>query len=590
MVMLGRLKQGVTVSQARAELRLIAASLAQAEPATNRDITVAAFSASRSKFWPAYHESVTQSLVTFVVGSGLLLLLACANVSSLLLERAFVRRREMAIRVALGAGRERLIRQLMAENLLLVVASFSVAVLIAHGLDRVLSGFPDAFGLPLALDLGIGSRVLLFGFVLSLATVLLFGLAPALQASEPDIIPSLKDSGSAPLQGHRREWLRHSLVVVQVAFSMVLLVGGGIFARSVLKAYRVDLGFRPADLLIMSYNLPQAQYSEGRSQIFAEAALRRTSTVPGVLSATVAWEMPLTMMRSTMPVMDAESHNAERLQVAYNMVGPDYFHTLGIAILAGRDFTWRDRGDSAKAVIVNQTLAERLWHGSNAVGHTMAVEDEPGRRTLVEVVGLAGDSKYNSVWEHAEPYMYLPAWQWEYPTVNLVVRTRGEPKGLLHEIQREWQEAFPGVPLFGIHTGEEHVRTSLAPQRLAAGLLISFAILAALVASVGLYGVVACSVARRRREIGIRIAIGAEPATVVRGILGHALSLTAMGLVLGAAIAYGLMRFIASQVKGVSSYDARHLPSCLGFAVCYHRPARHSFPRFARRAWIRLPP
>jgi predicted permease len=345
------------------------------------------------------------------------------------------------------------------------------------------------------------------------------------------------------------------LVVAQVAFSMVLLVVGGIFARCVLKAYRVDLGFRSAELLIMSYNLPQEQYDDGRGQLFSQAALRRISTVPGAQTATVAWDIPLTMMHSTMHVADAESHDPEGLQAAYNMVGPDYFHTLGIPILAGRDFTWRDRGNSAKAVIVNQTLAERLWRGSNAVGHTIMVGGEPGRRTLVEVVGVARDSKYVSVWEHAEPYMYFAAWQWQLPPVNLMVRTRGEPKGLLHEIQREWREAFPGVPLYGVHTGEEHVQMSLAPQRLAAGLLTSFAILAAIVASVGLYGVVACSVARRRREIGIRIAIGAEPATVVRGILGHALSLTALGLVLGAAFACGLMRLIASQVKGVSAYD-----------------------------------
>ena len=554
MVMLGRLRPGVTVSQAQAELRLIAANLAGTEPATNRGITVAVFSASRSKFWPAYRGSITELLVVFSAGAGLVLLLACANVSNLLLERALVRRREMAIRIALGAGRGCLIRQLMAENLLLVAASFSVALLIAFGLDKVLSSFPNAFGIPLALCLGIGSRVLLFGFSLSLATVLLFGLAPALQTSQPDIMSSLKESGNAPLQGHSRDWLRHLLVVVQVAFSMVLLVGGGIFARSVLKAYRVDLGFRPADLLIMSYDLPKEQYNDGRGQLFCEAALRRISSTTGVQTATVAREVPLTM-QSTMHVVDAESHSSEGLQAAYNMVGPEYFHTMGIAILAGREFTWRDRGYVAKAVIVNQTLAERLWHGSNAVGRTILVEDEPGRRTLVEVVGLARDSKYVSVWEHAEPYMYFAAWQWQLPTANLIVRTRGEPKELLHEIQREWQEAYPGVPLYGAHTGEELTQMSIAPQRLAAGLLTSFAILAAIVAAVGLYGVVACSVARRRREIGIRIAIGAEPATVIRGILGHALSLTAIGLVLGAATTCVLMRFIASQVKGVSAYD-----------------------------------
>jgi hypothetical protein len=237
------------------------------------------------------------------------------------------------------------------------------------------------------------------------------------------------------------------------------------------------------------------------------------------------------------------------------MVGPDYFHALGIAILAGREFTWGDRENSAQAVIVNQALAKRLWPGSRGVGHTLTVEDELGHRTLLEVVGQARDSKYVSVWENVEPYMYFAAWQWPIPGGNLIVRTRGEPGALLHEIQREWREAFPGAPLYGVHTGKEHVRMSLAPQRLAAGLLTSFAILAAIVASVGLYGVVAFSVSRRRREIGIRIAIGAQPAMVVRRILGQALSLTVFGLFLGAGAASMLMRLIASQVKGVSPYD-----------------------------------
>ncbi len=553
MVLLGRLKQGVTVSQAEAELRLIAAELARSEPATNRDITVAAFSASRSKFWPAYRGSITQSLMVFSVGAGLVLLLACANVSNLLLERAFARRREMAIRIALGAGRARLIRQLMAENLLLVIASFSAALLVAYGLDGVLARFPNAFGIPLPLDLGLGSRTLLFGFLLSLATILFFGVAPALQASQPDIIPSLKESGNAPLQGPSSDWLQRLLVVVQVAFSMVLLVVGGIFARSILKAHSVELGFRPTDLLIMSFDVPREHYNDARSQIFLEAALRGVSTVAGVETVTVARDVPLTMMHSTMQVADAESR--EVLRAAYNMVGPAYFHTLGIAILAGREFTWGDKENSAKGVIVNQTLAKRLWPGSSAVGHTIAVEDELGHRTLLEVVGLARDSKYVSVWEQPEPYMYFAAWQWQLPAGNLIVRTRGEPGTLLREIQRKWQEAFPGAPLYAVHSGKEHVRMSLAPQRLAAGLLTSFAILAAIVATVGLYGVVACSVARRRREIGIRIAIGAEPAMVVRRILGQALSLTALGLVLGGVAACVLMRLVASQVKGVSPYD-----------------------------------
>ncbi len=551
-VMFGRLRPSSSVAQAEADLRVIAGNLAQAEPATNRDVTVAAFSAARSKFWPAYRSSVTQLLVAFSASAALLLLLACANVSNLLLERAVARRREMAIRIALGARRASLIRQLLSESFLLVIGSFSGALLIAVALARAVSGFPGAFGLPLALHPSIGSRVLLFCSAASLVTIVLFGLVPALQASRPDLVPALKETGNNPSRVDRGNWLRHFLVVAQVGFSMALLVVGGIFARSVLKAYSVDLGFHPDELLIMGFD-PSTQADTRQGE---QDALRQTLTLPGVQTATVAWDVPLTMMQSTARVTDAGSRSPEPLQAAYNMVGPDYFHTLGIAILAGRDFTWADREDSPKIAIVNQTLAARLWPGASALGHTLLVESQPGRQSTVQVVGLARDSKYVSVWEHAQPYVYFAAWQWHWPITNLIARPRVAPQELRHEIERRWQESFPGMPLYGVHTGQEHVMNSLAPQRLAATLLASFASLAAIVASIGIYGVVAYSVTRRRREIGIRMALGAGPARVVARIVGQALFLTAFGLILGAGASYALMRLIASQVKGVSPYDS----------------------------------
>jgi predicted permease len=552
LVMFGRLRAGVSVSQAEADLRRIAGNLAQTEPATNRDVTVAAFSAARSKFWPAYRSSVTQLLVAFSASAALLLLLACANVSNLLLERAVARRREMAVRIALGARRAALIRQLLSESFLLVVGSFSAALLIAVILARVLSGFPGAFGLPLALHPSIGSRVLLFCAAASLITIVLFGLVPALQASRPDLVPALKETGNNPSRGDRGDWLRHFLVVAQVGFSMALLVVGGIFTRSLLKAYSVDLGFHPDQLLIMGFD-PSTQTDTWQGE---QDALRQTLTLPGVQTATVAWDVPLTTMQSTLRVTDAESRSPEPLQVAYNMVGPDYFHTLGITILAGRDFTWADREDSPKIAIANQTLAARLWPGASPLGRTLLVESQPGRQNTVQVVGLARDSKYVSVWEHAQPYVYFAAWQWHWPITNLIARPRVAPQELRHEIEHRWQESFPGMPLYGVHTGQEHVKMSLAPQRLAAALIASFAILAAIVTSIGLYGVVAYSVARRKREIGIRMALGAEPARVVGRIVGQALSLTALGLILGAGASCALMRLIASQVKGISPYDA----------------------------------
>ena len=304
----------------------------------------------------------------------------------------------------------------------------------------------------------------------------------------------------------------------------------------------------------MSFDLPKEKYNEGRSQLFSETALRKVSSLAGVESATVVWNLPLTI-QAAMPVADAESRTPVEVQAGYNMVGPDYLRVLGIGVLAGRDFTWQDTGNSPRAVIVNQTMAERFWHVSNAVGHTILISDKPGHQVLAEVVGVADDSKYVSVWESAEPHMYLAAWQWQWPALNLIVRTRGAPEGLIHQVRHEWSMAFPGVPLYGIHSGDEHVQTSLAPERFAAGLFSSFAIVAAILAAIGLYGIVAFSVARRRREIGIRMAIGATRGTIVRGILGSTLSLTGVGLVFGAVGACVTMHLIASQVKGVSPYD-----------------------------------
>ena len=516
----------------------------------------------------------------FGAAASLLLLLACANFSSLLLERAFVRGREMGIRIALGAGRGRLLRQSVTEVLLLVCASFAASLLVIHTLDNVLSGFPAAFGLPLALDLRIDSRVLLFGVLLSLVTAVLCALAPALQAGGQDIVPFLKERGKAPLHGHAGEWQRRTLVVAQVAFSAVLLTVCGVFVRGTWKAYRIDLGFRPRNLLIMSYAL-QTQLDQQAEQAFAETARRKVSGIPGVAAVATAWGIPLDAAQLTMPMAGAEGDATGEMRATYNAVGPDYFAAMGIDILAGREFSWRDTEHSQGVAIINQTLAERVWHGSNPVGRSIILVPEPGRRVSVEVVGLARDSKYRSVWEDSEPYLYLAGTQWPMPMLNLLVRTRGEPRGLRDAIQREWKRSFPATPLYRVESGDEHVQTSLAPQRLAAGLFSAFAGVAAVVAAIGLYGVMAFSVSRRKNEIGIRLAIGATPSTVVRAVLGSALRLVVLGLALGAAVALAFMRLIAPLVRGVSPYDLSTLGGvalllCLASAAAAFIPARRA--------------
>lgn len=554
LLMLGRLKPGLTVAQVQAQLQLLASRMAQAEPATNRDITLRAFPASQAKFWPAYRASVIGSFALLAVGAALVLLLACANVSNLLLERGLGRRREIAIRLSIGASRWRLIRQLLVENLLLVLLSFFAALLVAYGLERVLLHFPNAFGIPLALEFTAETRALAICFSLSIGATLLFGLAPALQTTRPDLLPALKESGNrGSVDG--RSLLRNALVMLQVAFSMVLLVGGGLFARSLLKAYSVDLGFESSHLLTAAFDLPTEGYAGARGRQFVQTTLERISGIPGVESATVSSELPLTMFRTTTRVMNGSAPKAGAVMADSDVVGPAYLKMMGIALLAGRDFTGHDDAGSAKVAIVNRTLARRLWGDSSPVGQEIVLDrpHEPAARA--EIVGVARDAKYHSVWEQAEPYIYFPVAQSGLPSGHLIVRTVGPPEAFAHEIRRQWSALAPRVPLYDVQTGEEGVNRSLAPQRLAAGMLAAFGVLAILLAAVGLYSLMAYSVMRRTREIGIRVAIGARPEIVVREILARTLRLAGAGILLGLAVSLALMRFVASQVKDVSPYD-----------------------------------
>jgi predicted permease len=537
LLVIGRLRPGVSIMQARAELRTLGR-----EP----DVTTAVFPASNAKFWPAYRSSIGAWMAIFAGAAGLVLLLACANLSNLLLERALGRRREMAIRLALGAGRGRIVRQLLTENLLLAVPGFGAALVVAQGLQKLLLGFPNAFGIRLAMEMTVESRVLLFCFVLSMAASALFGMAPALQATGRDVLPALKESGNTTAASGQA-WLRGALVVAQVAFSMILLVAGGLFGRSLLRAYSVDLGFHSDHLLAMSFSLP-AQVERDRAQEFTQQMLRRMDSVRGVESATFAAETPLSPVHSTGRV--------GALAVNFNMVGPDYLRTMGLALLAGRDIETRDDKGAPKVAIVNQTLARTLWGEANPVGRVLEFQQRPGRITRVQVVGLARDSRYESVWETGEPYLYLPAAEWQWPAANFFLRTAAAPQGIIAAVRKQWEAAAPQVPLYGMSTGESLLASAVAPQRLAAMLLGAFGVLAICLATVGLYSVMAFSVARRTREIGIRLALGARPASVLRGVFRSALAMAALGLVLGAVACLVVMRLVASQVRDVSPYDA----------------------------------
>jgi predicted permease len=543
----GRLRPGVGVPQAQAEIQTIAAGIARSAPATNLDISEIVFSASRAKFWPAYRASITRSLTVFAVAAGLVLLLTCANLSNLLLNRAVGRRREFAIRLSLGAGRGRLVRQLLTESLLLALPSCAAALGIAYGLGRILAHFPNALGLPLALDGGVESRVLCFSIALSVVTTVLFGLAPALQTTQMAVLPALKESGNA-VSGGGRDWLRNSLLVVQVAFSMILLIGGGLFERSVMRAWSVDLGFRADGLLTAGFNAPppgsaSAERLPGAQQVL----IQRLRALPGVESAALASDPPQNRLHSRIEirtndaVITADRHTA----------GSGFFHTVGMALLNGREFNARDGAAAPKVAIVNQTLAARLWPGTNPLGRSIAVGE-----AAMQVVGVVRDSRYGSVWEEPHFDLYVADSQAGAPAMYLIVRTRGNPAGVAATLAKEWNGILPRSPLYDFRTADELLSVALAPQRLAAGVFGAFGLMAIVLASVGIYSAMAYAVARRTREIGIRLAIGAKPAMVVRQILGKSMVVAGAGVAAGISISALLARFVAPQVKGVSVYDS----------------------------------
>ena len=549
LVFTGRLQPATTVSKAEAELKTIAAGIARDQPATNRDLTARVFDQSRSKFWPAYRDSLARSLAVFGAAAGLVLLLACANVSNLLLQRALQRQREFAIRLALGAGRMGLVRQLMAESFLLAIPAFGCALLVARGLEAILLSFPGAFGGSLALDRSLERRVALFSLLISVAATMFFCLVPLFHATRPDVWPSLKDAGNGP-PARGRDWLRRGLVGVQVAFSVVLLLGGGLFGRSLLKAYAVDAGFRQENLSIAEFHVPSSVSAEG-VRAFRREVVQRISGVPGVRSAALANHPVL----SPVHVVYEVSSDTATAPANGDLVGPGFLQTLEIPLIRGREFTKRDDDHAPKVAIVNQMLAARLWPGQDAVGRTMLRRQGSGAAAPLEVVGIARDAKYHSVWEESEPHLYLPILQSALAGEYVVMRTRTAPEESFAGLRRQWSEIAPGVPLLKLTTAGEALDRSLGAQRSAAALLGGFAVIAIVLAAVGLYSVVAHSVTERTREIGVRVAIGARPEEVVRGIVAKAVRLVLAGLILGMAGGLAAMRLIASQLKGVSAYD-----------------------------------
>ena len=547
----GRLKPGVTPAQAESALKTITLQLGKEYPKENEGRGVRLL--TPGLFIPDIRNSVISFSGVLMGVVGLVLLLACVNLANLLLARATERRKELAIRLAVGASRARIVRQLVTESVLLSLGGGLGGLLLAAWINNLVASIKLPTDIALVFDLRLDWRVLAFALAVSLATGIFFSLLPALQSSKPDLVPALKDEAS--MAGFRRSRLRNALVVVQVALSLVLLVCAGLVVRSLQVAQRTRPGFTPENAVALSFDLGLQGYSEEKGRAFQRQLIERTQSVAGVRSVALTSTVPLSLdYSSTSIYIEGQSTTVtSNLPLAVpNEISPNYFRTMEIP-LRGRDFTERDNKDESRVVIINETFARRLLPGRDAIGRrfNFSGPDKP----YWEVIGVAADGKYNSLGEEAKAAFYRPLLRDYNTNATLVARTVGDSKAVLASLRGELQRLDPTLPLYNVQTLTDHMSVPLFPFRMAATVLGSFGVLAIVLAGIGIYGVMSYVVAGRTREIGVRIALGAARRDVLLLIIRQGMTLAVIGLGIGFLIAFGVAQLLAKLLFGVSPVD-----------------------------------
>ena len=589
----GRLKDGVSEAQAQSSLALITKQLEVAYPqqSSGRGITISPLSASDDPGGRQQLSSVARLLMGVV---GIVLLIACANVANLLLARSSARTKEIAVRLAIGATRWRIVRQLLTEGVLLATLGGAAGLLLAWWTVRTISAAPPpANALPITPQFSIDLRVLLFTLGLSLLAGVVFGLAPALRASKPALIPALKDDSAAFFERTRMFTLRNLLVVTQVALSVVLLIAAGLFLRSLWQAQTIDPGFDAGKIVGLPLNINLLRYTKAQGREFYRQVTERVEAIPGVESASVARIAAVSGNSSVRSLLiegrdgsdnqfrsDNSGPVAENNEsVSANVIGPKYFQTMGIALMQGRDFNAQDSDDHPPVVIVNEAFVQRHFPSADALGKRLSFNGPKG--PWREIVGVVRTSKYRSLGEAPTPVTYLALQQNHETGMVLHVRTRVDPSSVAGAIRNEVQSLERNLPLGNPELMSERVTNSLYAARMGAILLAVFGALALLLASIGLYGVMSFAVARRTRELGIRVALGAQPGDVFRLVLMQGMMLVIAGLVLGIGVAMAVTRLLASFLYGVSTMDAltfTAIPALLtlvALLACY-LPARRA--------------
>jgi predicted permease len=571
----GRLKPGETMEQAKAglqplfhqmlEMEVRQEAFAKAAPLTKErflkmwiDVLPAANGKSRTR------ETFSKPLLVLMSIVALVLLIACANVANLLVARAAARQKEIAIRLALGAGRGRIVSQLLVESLILSLTGGVIGVVLSIWIDQTLIAFLPTGTTPLTISSVPDARILSFALAVTLATGIIFGLAPALQATRPDVAGTLKDQAGAVAGGSVA--MRKTLVVAQVTLSLILLIAAGLFIRSLSNLQDLDPGFRTRNLMSFTVDPALNGYPKERSRQFYQKLYDGMNSTPGVQSASLAI-MPVLMgyeWDSTVSVEGYSAKAGEWIDPHMNFVSPGHFKTLGVPILVGRDFDMRDDLNSMKVAIVNEKFAKRYLGGVNAIGRHIGMGGDPGTKTDITVIGVVRDTKYESMRDEMPFEMYRPYRQMEFVDgMYAYVRTDRNQEELFETMRRKVLELDPNVPVVEMRTLEKQTEMSLMTERLVASLSTAFALLATLLAGIGLYGVMAYTVARRTREIGIRMALGAFSGSVIWLVMREVLLLLAIGMGIGLPSAWALSRLVQTQLYGLTPND----PSTIGLAV-----------------------
>ena len=566
--LVARLAPGVGVRDAQARLDVLASALRAAHPdewtdRSGKTRRLSLVPESRARVAPMASGPVLGFSALLALVVALLLLVAAANVAGLMLARASARRREIAVRLSLGASRARLVRHFLAESVLVGLLGGGLGVLIPVWASGALRAFSPPLPVPLHLEVVVDGRVLAFGLGLSLLTGLLLGLAPAWDAASPDLLPALKDEGASLGSGSRGRRLRRGFVVAQLALSMVLLAGAGLLLRGLSRATRLAPGFAVDGVELVPVDIGLAGYDVAQTTALIEGLAERAARLPGVRACGLSMTLPFDLNGARRYTL-AEGYvprPGEDREVYFGVVGPGYFAALGIPILRGREFTPEDRADAPGVAIVNETFARRFWPGENPLGRTIRVRGEDGPATTI--VGLARDSKYRSLGEGPTPFYYLPLLQ-DYGFVrrnarlfplDVVVRGDRDPRSLARAVATVLAGIDPKLPAYPPKSMAEHLGVAVLPSRVASSLFGAFGLLGLLLASLGLYGVVAYSVTRRTREIGIRIALGATARDVLLQVLREGLGLTAKGVGLGVILAAGVGPLMGSLLYGLSPFD-----------------------------------